>query len=237
MAVTFIGDVHGWMDRLASVLARSAPPYVFMGDLIDRGPQSREVLDRVRDLCQAGAARCLLGNHEYAMVRGLGCEERGIPADPVLFQAWVSRFGGQAVLASFGVRAGAGAQAGLRAALGDRLLWVADLPWILRGQVDGQAWIAVHAGFDASPLLPQVAALEAGWRADDGAPPALFAKERALMVPDDLPNDTCVVSGHTPQPAPLVWPRRILCDTSGGLPRRPLSAVVFPSGEVIRSDC
>ena len=55
-----IGDIHGCLDLLDALLARieedsaSRPPkrtwIVFLGDLIDRGPQSREVLEFVRDL-------------------------------------------------------------------------------------------------------------------------------------------------------------------------------------------
>lgn len=38
---------------------------VFVGDLIDRGPKQVEVYRLVRAMCEAGSARCVLGNHEF----------------------------------------------------------------------------------------------------------------------------------------------------------------------------
>ena len=82
-----IGDVHGRFDKLEPLLKclgyrhngsaythpdpnRSA---IFLGDLIDPKNDSvpngtREVLHTVRDMVNAGAAQCILGNHEYNFV-------------------------------------------------------------------------------------------------------------------------------------------------------------------------
>lgn len=38
---------------------------IFVGDFIDRGPQQREVLRIARSMCDAGAARAVMGNHEF----------------------------------------------------------------------------------------------------------------------------------------------------------------------------
>jgi hypothetical protein len=68
-----IGDVHGEIDALRALLVRlgvdvdrkrAQRPLIFVGDLIDRGPDSVAVVDLVADLAQAGLARCILGNHE-----------------------------------------------------------------------------------------------------------------------------------------------------------------------------
>src|SRR5687768_1592924 len=101
--VTFVGDVHGWSDRLDRVLAKAEGVLVFLGDLIDRGPDAPGVLDRVHARCDAGTAFCVMGNHEYALVRGLGVPELGIPVQPGLYAAWAQRYGGDAVLAAYGV--------------------------------------------------------------------------------------------------------------------------------------
>ncbi len=235
MPVTFIGDVHGWADRLERVLAQVDGDLVFMGDLIDRGPAAPAVLDRVHTLCDQGRARCLMGNHEYALVRGVGCDELGIAAEPAYLHAWAERYGGDAVLDSYGI-AEVDAVA-LRYALGRHLRWLATLPWLLRGTVDGREWYAVHAGFNDGPLAPQIAELERGderlRRKEIEQPAPLYAKQRSFLVPCDLPADACVVSGHTPQRAALVTPSRILCDTSGGQRGRLLSAVRFPDGRVV----
>lgn len=73
-----VGDIHGMAQKLEALLKiiedwRAAhypdEPYrlIFLGDYVDRGPQSREVLDRVRDLQRDGAI-CLRGNHEALMI-------------------------------------------------------------------------------------------------------------------------------------------------------------------------
>ena len=97
-----IPDLHGRADLLGALLARltARDPQarlVFLGDLIDRGPDSLTVLIRVRDLCQTAPDRvsCLLGNHERMLLDFL--------ADPALHGArwWAS--GGEATLAAMGI--------------------------------------------------------------------------------------------------------------------------------------
>ncbi len=73
-----IGDVHGQGSKLRALLARlgyvertgcwQAPrgrQAVFVGDLIDRGPDQVEVLGTVRAMVDAGQARVVMGNHEF----------------------------------------------------------------------------------------------------------------------------------------------------------------------------
>jgi hypothetical protein len=235
--VTFIGDVHGWSDRLERLLAKADGEYVFVGDLIDRGPDAPGVLKRVRELCEGGRARCLMGNHEYAMVRGMGVPELGIPAFPTLFTAWVERYGGEAVLKAYDLTDADPEK--LRARLGGHVNWLAQLPWMLQGEGGGKRWIAVHAGLGSTSYSPQVEYLRDAMtlmrRKEPDMPPPLYAKPRAFLLPEDLPEDTCVVSGHTPFENVMMEPQRILCDTSGGMPGRPLSGVIWPERRVISS--
>jgi serine/threonine protein phosphatase 1 len=233
VSVSFIGDVHAWSDRLDRLLARLDGPLVFMGDLIDRGPDAPGVLARVRALCAEGRARCLLGNHEYALLRSLGSERLALAGDPDFFAAWREGFGGAAVLAAYGV----GDADSLKAALGDALDWMAQLPWMLEGEEGGQRWIAVHAGLaEERPFAMQLAELRAGWAAAEVAAEALFSKSRAFALPDDFPDDCTLVSGHVPLPQAYITGNRILCDTSGGQRFRALSAVVWPEGRVVSSE-
>lgn len=74
-----IGDVHGCAAELESLLAtlgyrRQTPagPYlhrsrqaIFVGDLIDRGPEQLRVLQIVKDMVDAASAQLVLGNHEF----------------------------------------------------------------------------------------------------------------------------------------------------------------------------
>ena len=235
--VSFVGDVHGWSDRLDRVLAQAEGTLIFLGDLIDRGPDTPGVLDRVHARCADGSAHCIMGNHEYALVCGLGVPELGIPAQPSLFAAWAQRYGGAAVLAAY--RVDDWDPETLRERLGDHLPWLAALPWLLTGETTAGRWLAVHAGLSDQAMGPQLPLLRdpGAWlrTAHADLPPALYHKPRAFQVPCDLPSDVCIVSGHTPLECVHIAPDRILCDTSGGQRDRPLSAVIWPSGRVISS--
>jgi hypothetical protein len=76
-ALDVVGDVHGQFDKLVGLLRylgyretsgawrhqnRTA---VFVGDLIDRGPQQLATIELVRAMVDAGAAQCVMGNHEF----------------------------------------------------------------------------------------------------------------------------------------------------------------------------
>ncbi|MEV7426666.1 polynucleotide kinase-phosphatase [Streptomyces sp. NPDC091212] len=75
-----IGDIHGCRSELETLLAElgyvdGAHPEgrtaVFVGDLVDRGPDSPGVLRRVMDMVAAGDALCVPGNHENKLGRWL----------------------------------------------------------------------------------------------------------------------------------------------------------------------
>jgi hypothetical protein len=71
-----IGDVHGCAQTLTQLLERMGYSVragvwqhptrkaLFLGDIIDRGPRIREALHLVHDMVEAGAASCIMGNHE-----------------------------------------------------------------------------------------------------------------------------------------------------------------------------
>jgi hypothetical protein len=75
--VDIIGDIHGEVDALRSLLshlgcdaerARVERPIVFVGDLVDRGPDSIAVVELVQHLIASGVAQAVLGNHELNIV-------------------------------------------------------------------------------------------------------------------------------------------------------------------------
>ena len=77
MNYDIIGDVHGHADRLEVLLKElgyrhrkgawrhSDRAAVFVGDLIDRGPEQLRTLKLVREMVDAGSARVTMGNHEF----------------------------------------------------------------------------------------------------------------------------------------------------------------------------
>jgi len=93
-----IGDIHGCIDLLDDLLNRIGDkhPVIFVGDYIDRGAQSAQVLRRVFDLETDETTRftCLLGNHEKMAL--------GFLENPIGNAAWL-RHGGLQTLDSFGV--------------------------------------------------------------------------------------------------------------------------------------
>ena len=95
-----IGDIHGCPDELSAILKSIAPvagdTVVFVGDYVDRGPSSREVIELALEL-ERGDAECvfLKGNHEDMMLSFLGMP--GNYGESFLFN------GGIATLDSYGV--------------------------------------------------------------------------------------------------------------------------------------
>ena len=77
--IDIVGDVHGEIEPLQSLLRRlgydgdgrhpAKRRLVFLGDLVDRGPDSPGVLELVMRLVGNGTAQCILGNHEMNLLR------------------------------------------------------------------------------------------------------------------------------------------------------------------------
>lgn len=101
-----IGDIHGRLDLLDALLAmvdadnRARAPtrvtFIFLGDLIDRGPDSAAVVDRLIELKRtASDTRFLLGNHEEVMLLALEGDREAMK----LFE----RIGGRETMLSYGL--------------------------------------------------------------------------------------------------------------------------------------
>jgi serine/threonine protein phosphatase 1 len=102
-----VGDVHGRLDLLEDLLARIAADdaargdgvdvqLIFLGDLIDRGPDSRGVVERLLAFSRAGGkARFLMGNHEQVFLRALEGDQRAL--------RFLVRIGGRETLKSYGI--------------------------------------------------------------------------------------------------------------------------------------
>jgi serine/threonine protein phosphatase 1 len=105
MRVYAIGDIHGRKDCLDALLVqihqhiRDAPipcaQIIFLGDYIDRGAHSRAVVQAILDMQRTlPHITCLMGNHEWALLRFLSGTLR--------YEDWYS-WGGDTTLESYGV--------------------------------------------------------------------------------------------------------------------------------------
>ena len=199
-----IGDIHGrldLLDRLLDMIAayETAHPcagtrLIFLGDYIDRGADSRGVIERLARGIPGGlTAHFLRGNHEAVMLR---CLE-----GPAMFANWAAN-GGLATLKSYGVNVVLGADAQtllsqLREALPE------THRAFLRGlktTMEVGDYFFVHAG-----VRP-------------GVPLASQAEEDCLFIRGKFLNHRgsfgkIVVHGHTPVSEPEILANRIGIDT------------------------
>lgn len=198
-----VGDIHGHAREHSLLLRRiesdardavvhERPLLVFLGDYVDRGPDSRGVIDAVLEVEAAGAFEmaALKGNHEDALIRFL--------SDPTYGDAWIDNWG-QATLRAYGVdpRSGAGVRARFLAALPERHRSFLDRLSLSHTQGD---YHFVHAG--VGPGIP----LEAQDERD-----LLWIRHEFLT--SDAAFGKVIVHGHTPAREPQVRPNRIGVDT------------------------
>lgn len=203
-----IGDVHGCLDELRALEARIVADatgiagekwIVMLGDYIDRGPASAQVIDHLLAPAAGGFKRvCLRGNHEQALLNAL--------ADATMIDRWLE-FGGDQTMISYGVGA-AGLETLRKGSARSKLQLLAahvpeehitflrELPSVL--SVPG--YVFVHAG-----LRPGVA-IDAQTDRD-----MLWIRGEFLDADHDF--GAVVVHGHTPMAEPFVSGRRIGIDT------------------------
>jgi serine/threonine protein phosphatase 1 len=205
-ALTFaVGDIHGCLDKLHRVMAACEARaggrparYVFLGDYIDRGPDSRGVIEFLieRQRARSGSVVCLMGNHEQMAIAAHDSED----AAPL----WLAN-SGAATLRNYRDSGG-------------RIL-PAHLDWLRALSLchdDGRRFF-VHAGVDlARPLDRQ--------RPET----MLWIREPFLTDCDFVDCGRFIVHGHTPLAAgrPDLRRRRVNLDTAAVMGGR-LSAAVF----------
>ncbi|MBI5939369.1 MAG: serine/threonine protein phosphatase [Caulobacterales bacterium] len=206
-AVFAVGDIHGCNDLLTALLdtiAEASPPggrrplLIFLGDYVDRGPDSKGVIERLtRIRADQPEARFLCGNHEETMLRFLSDFDSGL--------AWTS-YGGRETMLSYGVtpprdkddlEGWRRAQQAFKAAIPDTHL---KFLWGLEDRVEVGDYLFAHAGVRPDRPLNAQTAHDLRWIRE----PFLSHGRRLAKV---------IVHGHTPETEPFSDERRIGVDT------------------------
>lgn len=209
-AVYAIGDIHGRLDLLndllrrierdaASLPAGTAPELVLLGDYIDRGPDSKGVVERVlADPLPGFATVRLKGNHEDALLAFLDGRSDGLD--------WLS-YGGLETLLSYGVPLRSLPNT-LAASVELRRALAAALPPSHEAFYRACAlhhavgdYVFVHAGIRPGISLEKQDPVDLMWIRDD------FLRSRAPMP------GVVVVHGHTIVDQPQDRQYRINVDT------------------------
>ncbi len=217
-----VGDIHGRADLLVQLMqdlhedvARGGfegrPILVFLGDYIDRGFKSKDVIDvLLGDTMSPFETYFLKGNHEAAMLQFL--------TDPSIGPRW-AEFGGAETLVSYGVRpprtrTSAEEWAAASEALNEVLPpehfhFLSNLDLSVRiGD-----YVFVHAGVRPGVPLDQQTEYDLLWIRED-------------FLDDRRPLGAVIVHGHTPATRPYRDSRRIGVDTGAYLSGR-LTAARF----------
>jgi serine/threonine protein phosphatase 1 len=206
-----VGDIHGRSDLLAEMLdvlearaeadSRPAGPpiVVFLGDYVDRGPDSVGVLDLLlSNRPERFERRYLRGNHEQSMMAFMD--------DPMSNRMWLLH-GGAETLMSYGIQPPSPIGAQEQDWIGVAQLLRARLPDAhfsflqqLERYIELGDYAFVHAGVDAARRLDEQTDEDLYW-------------SRAAFTASKRPFSHRVVHGHTPVDRPYVDQRRIAVDT------------------------
>jgi serine/threonine protein phosphatase 1 len=219
-----IGDVHGRLDLLEDLLARieadhrARPPakayLVFLGDLVDRGPDSRGVIDRLLN-DPPGFARNIFirGNHEEFF-------EGALDGDQAMLQNWLV-YGGTECCESYGISGGWL----INASPPDILTRLATtVPASHRKFLENMAdsfrfgdYLFVHAGIRPGVALESQSSKDLRWIRDG-------------FLDDRTDHGVTVVHGHTIVEEVEEHPNRIAIDT-GAYRSGVLTAIGLEEGE------
>ncbi len=212
MGLIAIGDVHGCARSMDALLEELAPTsgdhLVFVGDYVDRGPNSSGVIERLFDLEEHTRCTFLRGNHEALMLNYL---EGGD------FDLWRMN-GGVETLESY------------RATNGNIEIPERHVAFLTATKLYHQddAFFFVHAG-----LRPHLTVRENLEKSDE----RIFLWDRDHLQAESVVWEKTVVCGHTPHSSPVNEEKLILIDTGCVYHQHPnmgtLTAVRLPEREFI----
>lgn len=186
-----VGDIHGRLDLLDALLAQiesddAARPaarstVIFLGDLIDRGPDSAGVVQRLMELsARTDTVRFLLGNHEEVFLKAMSGDLKAL--------SFFIRIGGKPTILSYGIT--------------EQQYLETDYPELLellRARVP-PAHLEFLAGFEDMIVLGDYAFVHAGVRPE--VPLAEQSAATLRWIRDEFlthraPHEKIIVHGHT----------------------------------------
>jgi serine/threonine protein phosphatase 1 len=201
-----VGDVHGSVDLLEALLAQidadrlrrpcDQDAVILIGDYIDRGPASREVLDLLISRVGLHKTVMLKGNHESYLIEFLD--------NPAILRDW-RQYGGLQTLMSYGLKPSINPDEREQAELARELN--SRLPWSHRALLG-----ALPTSFSVGDFFFAHAGVRPGVPLDSQKDQdLLWIRNDFLVCEDDFGK--VVVHGHTPVPEIDIRPNRINIDT------------------------
>lgn len=229
MRIYAIGDIHGQLDMLKAAHARieadkarcgdAAAQIVHLGDYTDRGPDSRGVIEYLKDGIESGKPWVAIrGNHDRMFCRFAAF---GIAHDAAIKsgRSWLDpRLGGNTTLASYGVEDVVDGEFEVAHMRAKKAVPRAHLDFLesLPLTYEWEGYLFVHAG-----IRPGVAL------ADQAEDDLMWIREGWLDNHDHHP--WMVVHGHTALDEPTHFGNRIDIDSGAGY-GHPLTALVIENG-------
>ena len=221
------GDIHGEWEKLRSVWQQVQPDLecdeiIFLGDYIDRGPDTPSVLAFLMPLAVRDNVHLLRGNHEQMMLDAYrACREDAVDDNGQDMIIWKENGGDSTQMQIL--------EAGM--ALSDVLAFVQERPYFYTEEIDGAPYFFCHAGID--PLRP----IEAQ-DPDD----LLWIRDDYIWGYD---GETTIVTGHTPTCflggffcySPVIQGHQIFLDTGSYMPDGHVSCMDMVTREVWQSQC
>jgi len=240
----FIGDVHGHYETMLALVKKIPKEYtiVFLGDLIDRGKRSKDVIQFIID----NNHRCVMGNHDQMMIM-----ERNMKAWRPRTSLWFHN-GGDTTVRSYGGKWKIQNDKEKREIFIKHRAWIQNLPVLMKFphiRVNDRKLYASHSPLDiAMQIATDTTTLENALTY--GPKEAVLYQSQGLSTlieaivwrhfrsPLDIPDNKFFnVTGHNTLREPFVNEHLACVDTGAGFGvGNKLTAILLPEKKIISQE-
>lgn len=216
-----VGDIHGMSERYYSLMRQvqfdaDKDFLIFLGDYIDRGPDSISILENVKNLAVSPNVVCLKGNHEQMFLDYFDETSND--------KSW-KEDGSFYTIHEF-----SSLKKNNPEKFSELYHFVTSMPLVHEMTIKGKSYAFVHAGISPYKTLSEQTEYDVLWTREP-----FYSKYRGALY---------FVVGHTPTIfftdisfKPLILPNHIiLMDTGSYLPEGKLSCMDLLSGKIYQSD-